>query len=184
MKSSASLLPRLFADAGNRLTPTPQGFKTAHEPVHVSASGSCVNIDAEKEIWHCFSCNQGGDAVSAVMSLRGLSREDARIYLRDTAGEEVPDTQSKRSQATALVALAKAATLWHTPDGDPWASFPVNEHTENTRPSRQRHFGAGWSGNTTRPTAARPVGRAYKTPLASWKHRLCTMAPRTPSMFA
>jgi hypothetical protein len=131
MSASVSLLPRLFADAGNRLNPTAQGFKTGHEPVHTSTSGSCITIDAQKDTWHCFSCDQGGGVDEAVMSLRGLSREEARTYLRDTAGEEVSDTKSKRSQATELVALAKTAILWHTQEGDPWATVPVNGHQEH-----------------------------------------------------
>lgn len=129
--TGVALLPKLFADAGNLLKPTAQGFQTAHEPVHASGSGSCVSINADKNVWFCHNCNQGGDALAAVMSLRGLSRGDARAYLRDTSGEDIPEKSSKSSQATELVTLARTATPWQTPDGDAWASFPVNEHTEH-----------------------------------------------------
>lgn len=131
MTQPVSLLPRLFAEAGNALKPTAHGFTTGHEPAHASSSGTCVRIDANKNVWFCHNCQQGGDVIAAVMSLRCLSREDASAYLRDTAGEEVSDKKSKSSQATELVALAEQAILWHTPDGDPWATFLVHEHHEH-----------------------------------------------------
>jgi hypothetical protein len=131
MTQTIALLPRLFAEAGNVLKATTTGFTTGHEPAHDSKSGTCVTIDATKETWHCFSCTRGGDAVAAAMSLRGLSREDARAYLASTYGETVAEKPGKSSQATELVALAAACTLWHTPDEDAWATFPVNGHNEH-----------------------------------------------------
>lgn len=127
---AVALLPRLFADAGNRLNPTASGFKTAHEPMHTSASGTCVSIDAQKDTWHCFSCNRGGDVVSAVMSLRGLSREEAQKYLSDTFGEDAPETKSKSSQAELLMALAKDFTFFHDEFREPYAAVPVAGHQE------------------------------------------------------
>ena len=46
MSQAVSLLPRLFAEAGNVLRSTAQGFKTGHEPVHTSSSSIGVTIDA------------------------------------------------------------------------------------------------------------------------------------------
>ncbi len=128
--NAMKLLPRLFVDAGNALTPTPQGFKTGHEPVHRSQSGHCVTINDEKSTWHCHSCSQGGDVVQAAMSLKGLSREAAEALVT-AAGETTQNKQRPHSQATELVKLAEDAELWHTPDGDAWASFPVNGHREH-----------------------------------------------------
>lgn len=177
--SAVSLLPRLFADAGNRLSPTASGFKTGHEPVHASASGTCVSLDAEKAVWFCHSCNQGGGLVEAAMSLKGFSREEARTYLRDTAGEEVPDKKSKPSQADLLVALAAAAALWHTNDDEAWASFPVNDHIEHaaikTKPFRRWLVGKYYAEHK------RSVGTpAVQDALGLLEARACHEGPEYP----
>jgi hypothetical protein len=56
-----------------------------------------------------------------------------------------PDEKKKRkrppSQSSTLVALALRAgcELWHTGDGDPYATIPVGAHQEH------------WPGNRSRP---------------------------------
>jgi hypothetical protein len=123
--SPGTLLGQLFAAAGNPLHPTAAGFKTGHEPVHRSESGQCVAIEADQERWFCHSCQQGGDLIKAVMSLKGVSREDAEAYLRELTGETSKSDTSMRpktSQATALVQLAEkpprfSTTLLSRPTG-------------------------------------------------------------------
>jgi hypothetical protein len=131
---ATTLLAQLFAAAGNQLRPTPTGFKTGHEPVHRSESGQCVAIDADKACWYCHSCQQGGDLIKAVMSLKGVSREDAEAYLRELTGETSTGDMGPRpktSQATTLVQLAeKVAVFFHDPAFETYARFPVGEHTE------------------------------------------------------
>jgi hypothetical protein len=131
---AATLLAQLFAAAGNQLHPTSAGFKTSHEPVHCSERGQCVAIDADKARWYCHSCHQGGDLIKAVMSLKGVSREEAEIFLQELTGKANPAdtaTRPKASQATALVQLAeKAAAFFHDPAFETYARFTVGEHTE------------------------------------------------------
>ena len=71
----------LFARAGNKLHERRAGFETGHEPVHGSRSGRCVWINPAAGRWSCRSCGAGGDAVAAVMSLRGLGARQARVWL-------------------------------------------------------------------------------------------------------
>ena len=87
-----SLCNRLFAMAGNTLHPTAQGFQCGHEPVHSSQSGTCVAIDATKDLWYCRSCHAGGGPVEAVMSVQGLSRTEATTIVQTMGG-----TISKRA---------------------------------------------------------------------------------------
>ncbi len=49
------------------------------------------------------------------------------------------ETQSRESQATRLVRLGRAAELWHTPDGEGWATIDAGEHREHW-PLRARGF--------------------------------------------
>ena len=130
MSSAVSLLAQLFTAAGNALKITAKGFECGHEPNHVSTSGTCVKIDEAKGLWFCTSCMEGGDAVKAAQSLRGLSYEDAVAYVRLLAPDSESGQKKRDSQATELVALAKDVTLWHDPDGEPWATFRVHEHYE------------------------------------------------------
>jgi CHC2 zinc finger len=117
--SPGTPLAQLFAAAGNQLHPTVTGFKTGHEPVHRSENGQCVTIDAEKACWYCHSCQQGGDLIKAVMSLKGVSHQDAQASLQELTGKTSggdSGARSKVSQATALVQLTEqAAELVHDP---------------------------------------------------------------------
>jgi DNA polymerase-1 len=132
--SPGTPLAQLFAAAGNQLHPTATGFKTGHEPVHRSESGQCVTIDAEKACWYCHSCQQGGDLIKAVMSLKGVSHQDAEASLQELTGKTAgrdSGTRSKVSQATALVQLAEqAAELFHDPALETYARFALGNHLE------------------------------------------------------
>jgi len=40
-------------------------------PFHPSQSGACLAIDHEKQIWHCFNCQRGGDVITLYKYIRG-----------------------------------------------------------------------------------------------------------------
>ena len=64
--------------------------------------------------------------------------KDASTPTADTSDNKPP----KKSQATTLVelvTLADGVTLWHTPDGDGYATIQAGEHSENW-PIRSRRF--------------------------------------------
>jgi DNA polymerase-1 len=131
MSQAMSVLAQLFASAGNTLKGTAHGFECGHEPVHQSKSGTCVKIDEAENRWFCQSCQAGGGPLQAVMSLHGLSSEDARAYLRDTLGAESGDTdRTRESQANQLTNIAKGFPLFHDEYRDAFAVLPVNGHQE------------------------------------------------------
>lgn len=41
-------------------------------PIHGSEGGENFHIDPEKNVWHCFRCNTGGDAFTLIAMLEGL----------------------------------------------------------------------------------------------------------------
>jgi hypothetical protein len=150
--STGRMLAQLFAAAGNQLHPTATGFKTGHEPVHRSQGGQCMTIDADQARWYCHSCHQGGDLIKAVMSLKGVSREDAEAYLRELTSETSASdtgTRHKTSQATTLVQLAeKAAAFSTTPPSRPTRASP-SASTPKSGPRARPDFGGGSSTNIT-----------------------------------
>lgn len=75
-------LAALFEQAGNRIYERSNGrFECGHEPAHGSKSGRCVLIDPALGRWYCRSCRCGGDAVAALMSLRGWVYRQAAEWL-------------------------------------------------------------------------------------------------------
>jgi DNA polymerase I-like protein with 3'-5' exonuclease and polymerase domains len=135
----ADLLSQLFADAGNTLRPTVTGFRSGHEPAHSSSSGKCVSIDPAQEVWCYHSCQQGGGPVEALVSLKGVSRQEAEAYLREHGGQDNNDAAQKKTQAELLIESAADATFFHDEQGDPWAIVPVGTHHETLR-VRDRSF--------------------------------------------
>lgn len=66
-------------------------------------------------------------------------RVDGKVHASpDDDGREARGTR-KPSQATLLVALVAGADLFHTPEGTPYATVPVDDHHE-TWPVRSRTF--------------------------------------------
>jgi len=45
-------------------------------PLHDDHNPSCY-LDTDRNLWHCFVCNQGGDGIRLLQRARGLSFQDA-----------------------------------------------------------------------------------------------------------
>jgi hypothetical protein len=84
-------LELLLEEAGNKVVERYNGtLVSAHEPVHGSKSGTCLVAWPGSGRWWCSSCRQGGDALSLIMSLEGLSYGAARSYLIERFGPPAP----------------------------------------------------------------------------------------------
>jgi DNA primase len=74
----------------------------------------------ESQTWHCFGCNEGGDAFTFVEKQQGLDFRDALLYLAEKAGVAVEEYSSgnpeQEREANALKErlrkLNEEATLW------------------------------------------------------------------------
>src|ERR687894_3231949 len=79
-------------------------------------------VHAERNFYHCFGCDKGGDSIKLVMDLKGLSFVDAVSYLAERSGVELefegggdPEDARKRNLRRRSIhkALAAAAAYYH-----------------------------------------------------------------------
>jgi DNA primase len=79
-------------------------------------------VHAERNFYHCFGCDKGGDAIKLVMDLKAFSFVDAISYLAERSGVELefegagnPDAARKRNLRRRAIhkALAAAAVYYH-----------------------------------------------------------------------
>ncbi|MFZ2192990.1 MAG: DNA primase [Candidatus Moraniibacteriota bacterium] len=78
-------------------------------PFHNEKSPSFM-INEEKQIWHCFGCQKGGDIFSFVMEIEGMEFYDALKFLAERAGVELtksaPGVVEKKNRTLEILELA------------------------------------------------------------------------------
>jgi hypothetical protein len=60
-----------------------------------------------------------------------LQKTIAALLCQSRHEAEKKEGEERKSQATVLVELAQDAELWHTPEGEPYATIPSEGHREN-----------------------------------------------------
>jgi DNA primase len=82
-------------------------------PFHREKTPSFM-VSAEKQIWHCFGCNRGGDVISFVMEIEGVSFIEALRMLAPKAGVTLKRQNSQvTSQRNRLLDIMEAATNFY-----------------------------------------------------------------------
>lgn len=66
-------------------------------PFHKEKTPSFV-VSPDKQIYHCFGCGEGGDAISFIMNYKNLSFMESLEYLGDRVGIKVEKTSSSQKQ--------------------------------------------------------------------------------------
>lgn len=79
-------------------------------------------VSPDKQIWHCFGCQKGGDVFTFLMEMEGIEFPDALRQLAERAGVKISREDPRaRSERNRLLEAAEAATkfyeknLWSPP---------------------------------------------------------------------
>lgn len=98
-------------------------------PFHNEKTPSFM-VSEEKQIWHCFGCQKGGDVFSFVMEMEGLEFREALRILAEKAGVELvkenPAVTERKSRTIDILELATkfyAFQLWEGPGKDRILSY-------------------------------------------------------------
>ena len=121
----------------------------------------------EKQIWHCFGCQKGGDVFSFVMEMEGLEFKEALKLLADKAGIKLSQfdakTEGKKNRTLEILELATKfyeTQLWKGAGKDKIINY-LKERGLKEEIIRQFRLGyapAGWRNLLTFLT-----GRGYAT---------------------
>ena len=83
-------------------------------PFHSEKTPSFM-VSKERQIWHCFGCNEGGDIFSFVQKMEGLDFSETLRFLAQKAGVKIeqqdPKTASQKNRLMDVTSLA--ANFWH-----------------------------------------------------------------------
>jgi DNA primase len=89
-------------------------------PFHNEKTPS-FNVRRDRQFYHCFGCQESGDALAFVMRLEGLSFPEAARNLAERAGIAIPETDERdnveqrraREQVERLIAVNEESTAFY-----------------------------------------------------------------------
>ncbi len=98
------------------LQPAGTGRFKAHCPFHNEKTPS-FHVTRDRQVYHCFGCGKGGDAVSFICEYEGLSFPEALRRLADRAHIALPEASEghgvDQQQRTRLLELGKFAAKFY-----------------------------------------------------------------------
>lgn len=85
----------------------------ANCPFHNEKTPSFM-VSEEKQIWHCFGCQKGGDIFGFVMEMEGLEFREALKVLAEKAGVKLANFNPKKAEEkNRTLEILELATKWY-----------------------------------------------------------------------
>lgn len=125
-------------------------------PFHNEKSPS-FSVSAQKQMYYCFGCGAGGNAITFVMEYENYTFPEALKFLADRAGVKLPEVEYSREERekadkrSTLLEINKLAANYfyyqlHQPQGKSgYEYFKKRQLTEETI----RRFGLGYANKTS-----------------------------------
>lgn len=122
-------------------------------PFHHEKTAS-FSVNPSKNIYKCFGCGKGGNAINFIMEIEHLSYPESIRFLGSLYGVEVPDAreeagQEERKEKTKRVKnlLTEAAKFYYLQFNDPETGIPARKYAQERALDKQTldHFGIGYS---------------------------------------
>lgn len=120
-------------------------------PFHSEKTPS-FNVSRERQTFHCFGCGKGGDAISFVREIEGLTFSEAVQKLADRAGIQLPAASpvenDRERTRTELVRVAQFAAKYFAEMLDHPLKGGRGRHyleTRALRPETVKRFGLGYA---------------------------------------
>lgn len=122
-------------------------------PFHNEKTPS-FSVNPSKNIYKCFGCGKGGNAINFIMEIEHLNYPEAIRFLGSLYGVEVPDTRdgaendkSREKRKRVLELLKEAARFYYLQYNDPEAGVPARKYAEKRALDKKTldHFGIGYS---------------------------------------
>ena len=97
------------------LKPAGTGSLKALCPFHNERTPS-FHVSRERQSWHCFGCDKGGDIFSFVMEMDGLTFPEALRLLAQKAGVEIPAYRPRPEDHTKerMIDMHKSASEFYS----------------------------------------------------------------------
>lgn len=133
-------------------------------PFHAEKTPS-FHVSADKGIWRCFGCNEGGDCFSFVMKMEGMDFPEAMRFLGEKVGVEVTRFDSAESNERArLVAINTVASKLYAKillDHPQAVAARTYIEQRGIPKSLQERFGIGFALDAWDTASAFLQGRGY-----------------------
>lgn len=81
-------------------------------PLHNDKKSPSLSVSPDKQIFHCFGCGAGGNAINFIESAMNLDFMDSLKYLADRAHLEMPERNGSRDKQKQLALSAKRQRIY------------------------------------------------------------------------
>ncbi len=81
-------------------------------PLHNDRKSPSLSVSPDKQIFHCFGCGAGGNAINFIQSAMNLDFMDALKYLADRAHLEMPERRGSSDKRKQMAISAKRQKIY------------------------------------------------------------------------